>query len=308
MKHYTKIWDDESVARLVACGGKDGLALYGAFWRVMEIVAAQMDSTNDQCSITYSVNRWSLLLSVRGSHLRHYLGHLNDSGLVTVEWTGSDIRVTIPKLLQLKDEYSKRSGHYPEQRTEQNIDKEKNKSSSSTPGSISTVEATSTDDPCVWVWAELEASCSNYIDQQARKTIAAGLRGSGHTLAQFTCYLRRRPLSKKWENPIAGLMHLAEEFHEAAQAFVWPACLECGDTGLTWRGPCSACEKTRKPPAKASHNVCPNCGSPRVLRPEYESQLSEHGIRALLNVEEDMLYMPCPGCSVNHRVQVGGNA
>jgi hypothetical protein len=110
-RHMAATWEDEKIARLVSAGGKDGLALYGAYWRVLEIVASQMRPGTSQCSVRYGVTRWSVLLSVRGSHLSHYLGHLSKSGLVTTEWIGTDIRVTVPNLLKYRDEYSSKSRH-----------------------------------------------------------------------------------------------------------------------------------------------------------------------------------------------------
>jgi hypothetical protein len=114
LKHMTATWDDERIARLVDEGGDKGLALYGAYWRILEIVASKMDGPDPSCSCQYSVTRWSVLMSVRGSLLRHYLGHLVKCDLLSVEWIGTDVRVTIPKLLKYRDEYSRKSGHAAE--------------------------------------------------------------------------------------------------------------------------------------------------------------------------------------------------
>jgi hypothetical protein len=117
-KHMTDSWEDEKISKLVEQGGKDGLALYGAYWRVLEIVARQMPpksaDPNPSCSVKYGVGKWSTLMSVRGSLVGHYLGHLAKNDLVTVDRDGSDIRVTIPNLLKYRDEYSRKSGHAPE--------------------------------------------------------------------------------------------------------------------------------------------------------------------------------------------------
>lgn len=104
--------NDEKLARLL--DRKNGLALYGAFWRVQEIVAAQIPSGSLNCSVTYSVTRWSLLMSVRGSHVRHYLGQLYENGLLTVQWNDNEITVTSPNLLKYRDEYARKSGHPPD--------------------------------------------------------------------------------------------------------------------------------------------------------------------------------------------------
>lgn len=116
----TAMWDDEKVSRLVSTGGIEGLAAFGMYCRVLDIVASQMDSKTTQCSVTYGITRWSLLLSLRGSHVRHWFEKLALTHLLTVEWIGTEIQVTIPKLVKYRDEYSKKSGDHPSQRTEQN--------------------------------------------------------------------------------------------------------------------------------------------------------------------------------------------
>lgn len=112
-KQMTAMWDDERVARLVKSGGVEGLAAFGMYCRVLDIVASQMDGKTASCSVTYDVSRWSLLLSLRGSHVRHWFEKLALTTLVTVEWMGTEIKVTIPKLLKYRDEYSLKSGQTP---------------------------------------------------------------------------------------------------------------------------------------------------------------------------------------------------
>lgn len=108
LRHMTATWSDEKIAKLTAAGGKEGLALYGAYWRVLEIVASQMKDGTNNCSVSYDVNRWATLLGIRGSHVCHYMGHLSLLSLVTCEWNESDLKVTIPKLVEYKDEYTRK--------------------------------------------------------------------------------------------------------------------------------------------------------------------------------------------------------
>lgn len=118
VKHFTATWDDEKIARLVKSGGVEGLAAYGLWWRIVEIVAGKMDANSQVCSITYDVTRWSSLLSLRGSHVRHWLEKLAVTTLLTVEWSGTEVTVTIPNLLKYRDEYSAKSRHSPKQEVE----------------------------------------------------------------------------------------------------------------------------------------------------------------------------------------------
>lgn len=98
---------DEKIARLI---DEHGMAGYGVWWAVCEVVAARVES-DSQPTVTYPVSTWSHLLSVRGSHVRQAILKLQVTGLLTAEWTGSDLTVTIPNLLKYRDEYTRRSGH-----------------------------------------------------------------------------------------------------------------------------------------------------------------------------------------------------
>lgn len=112
-KQMTGMWDDERVARLVKAGGVEGMAAFGLYCRVLDVVAGQMDGKTSECSVSYDVSRWSLLLSLRGSHVRHWLDKLALTTLVTAEWDGTECRVTIPNLVKYRDEYSSKSRQTP---------------------------------------------------------------------------------------------------------------------------------------------------------------------------------------------------
>ena len=124
----TATWDDERVARLVDKGGMEGLGMYGLYWRVNEIIAAQMEGKNPHCSVRYTVTRWSLLLSLRGSLVFSALSRLGVTGLLTVKRDGDELTVTNRNLLKYRDEYSKKSGQSPDNvppRTEGEGDRDK---------------------------------------------------------------------------------------------------------------------------------------------------------------------------------------
>jgi hypothetical protein len=131
VKHLTATRQDEKISRLIAA---HGLAGYGLWWAVVEIVAAHVEKSRKP-SVTYPVSTWSHLLSLRGSHVRQAILKLEVTGLVTAEWAGTDLTVTIPNLLKYRDEYSKKSGHSPDnvgtliqkQNTEAETEKEKQK-------------------------------------------------------------------------------------------------------------------------------------------------------------------------------------
>lgn len=96
--------------KVAAVVAKKGLAGFGLYCRVLDIVAAAMGPESSKCSVRYPVSKWAALLSVRGSHVRHLLQELAVTGLLTTEWFGTDLEVTIRNLLKFRDEYSTRSG------------------------------------------------------------------------------------------------------------------------------------------------------------------------------------------------------
>lgn len=110
-------WDDERLASLVGDGGESGLALYGAYWRVAEIVALQMEGATPSCSVSYSIWRWAQKLSIRKSYARSILVRLQKESLLVVDFAvNSDETTTVkmPNLLKYRDEYSKKSRQTPD--------------------------------------------------------------------------------------------------------------------------------------------------------------------------------------------------
>lgn len=118
MKHMTASWDDERMAKLVdQAPGRNpdrGLAAYGLYWRVQEIIAATMEGGDPSCSAQYHVSRWASLLGLRASDVQRQLNGLAVAGLSLVDRIDMDIRVTNRNLLKYRDEYSRKSGHAPD--------------------------------------------------------------------------------------------------------------------------------------------------------------------------------------------------
>ncbi len=124
IKHMTASHDDEKVADLIQRYGHAG---YGTWWLVVEIVAARLEADGNP-QVTYSVTKWSHLLSLRGSHVVETLMRLVVTHLVTMVRLGDDITVTIPNLLKYRDEYSRKSGQAPDNsRTKKQIQIQKQK-------------------------------------------------------------------------------------------------------------------------------------------------------------------------------------
>ena len=104
-KHMTASHVDEKIAGYLSDNGLEG---YGFWWILMEVVAAQC--VDEKCSATYSLSHWSHMLYYHHHKVSKYLGKLGVTGIVTVEYVESKIKVTIPNLLKYRDEYFKKSG------------------------------------------------------------------------------------------------------------------------------------------------------------------------------------------------------
>ncbi|MDR1947602.1 MAG: DUF4373 domain-containing protein [Desulfovibrio sp.] len=143
-KHMTASSDDEKLSRLIDACGLEG---YGFWWRVLEIVAAQVDKDNEP-SVSYSVSKWCSLLGIHHHKFHKLIRICAECGLyeieeimnstsplprgypdatsplpqsypdsnhgVTAKYGVSSYKVKIYNLLKYRDEYTKKSGQTPD--------------------------------------------------------------------------------------------------------------------------------------------------------------------------------------------------
>jgi hypothetical protein len=111
----TASWDDPQIARLVK---EHGFAGYGLWWRVSEVVGANIEGTGNP-EVTYSVTRWAEYLGLRGSHVMPSLKKLliiRDPLLplsIDIEFDAEQITVRMPHLVQYRDDYARKARHRP---------------------------------------------------------------------------------------------------------------------------------------------------------------------------------------------------
>lgn len=103
-KHMTRSHNDESLCRLMDEYGLEG---YGAYWIVLETIAAQCDKFN-KTSITLSVKNWRKIVPFAPQKLTKWLAFAQQLTLFCVEIRQNLITVSCPKLLKYRDEYSER--------------------------------------------------------------------------------------------------------------------------------------------------------------------------------------------------------
>lgn len=124
-KHMTNSIDDEKISKLVDECGLEG---YGFFWRVLEMIAAQVDDDGkNYCS--YSKRAWCNKLAINHQTWSKLIASCEQAGLFEVSYSEQEgskkgasqhqiITVKSPNILKYRDEWSrkkaKNSGMSPE--------------------------------------------------------------------------------------------------------------------------------------------------------------------------------------------------
>ena len=113
MKWFKHDTDGDRSAGLSYLIDQMGCAGYGRWFRLLEIVAEKMDST-DRCHVEYSPKKWCSLLGVKQKQLVLFL-ELTENKLKTkITYSENIIKIEIPNLLKKRDDYSKKSGQKPD--------------------------------------------------------------------------------------------------------------------------------------------------------------------------------------------------
>ena len=103
MKHETDAMDSEKMKMIIHEFGFEG---YGWFWRVMEIIAKQMDETG-RCHYDQPVSEWCGNLKVKQRKLRKFLELTTLQSITKLVYSEDKLRIEIPNLLKKRDNYSK---------------------------------------------------------------------------------------------------------------------------------------------------------------------------------------------------------
>lgn len=116
-KHKSDLRDHPQIRNFLdQCG--DPLAGYGFLMSVMEVVSASIEKGDTLATVSYSTRNWCRYCDVHHHKLKKFMDLLSVTsgveGYVTAISEGSNIRVTIPKLLIWRDEYSRKSGQNQE--------------------------------------------------------------------------------------------------------------------------------------------------------------------------------------------------
>ncbi len=123
-KHMSDASDDAFIEGLEDKFGWEG---YGRWWKLLEIIARAMDKNNEPFAV-HSWVKWSLFLKGKQNKLSLFLVHCQNEGRITLEQNGNILKIICPKLLELRDEHSRRSGVTTERTREKLPPKRESKS------------------------------------------------------------------------------------------------------------------------------------------------------------------------------------
>ena len=129
-KHPTDWQSDENVADYLDSCGKDWLSGYGFYMTLLETVSANIKQGTDECSVSYSLKNWCKQTGIHHRQWTKYTTLLADAGLIRVATDNNKVRVSIPQLIDLVDEYTRKlrtkSGQNPANvRVEESREEEK---------------------------------------------------------------------------------------------------------------------------------------------------------------------------------------
>lgn len=115
-KHMSDLSRDEGVCRYLDAAGNDRLVAYGFLMLVLEAIASRMGWGEGDiiCSATYSTRQWGRITYSQTNRVRKYLDMCEVIGWVLVEYEGRMCKVSITKMVQWRDEYTRKSGHTPD--------------------------------------------------------------------------------------------------------------------------------------------------------------------------------------------------
>lgn len=102
-KHLSDASDDAFIENLEEIFGWEG---YGRWWKLLEIIAKKMDETN-ACFAEHSWVKWQSFLKGKRNKLELFLGHCHDKGKINLEQNGNILKISCPKLLELRDNHTK---------------------------------------------------------------------------------------------------------------------------------------------------------------------------------------------------------
>ncbi len=133
-KHYSDLPRDEGVSRYLDAAGKDRVTAYGFLMFLLEAIASRMDASEGHlvCSASYSIAHWGRITYSHANRVGKYLRLCEVIGWVLVEFEEGMCKVSVPRMVELRDERTRKSGVLPEQVAQSREDKTRKEKREST--------------------------------------------------------------------------------------------------------------------------------------------------------------------------------
>ena len=103
-KHFTDAYNNEKLSRIVETFGLEG---YGFWWRLLEIVAAKIDES-DETTVVFSAKKWGSLFGLSAKKFERMAEVFAQHNLILLDFCPQGYVVNIPNLLKYRDEWTKR--------------------------------------------------------------------------------------------------------------------------------------------------------------------------------------------------------
>lgn len=114
-KHLSMAHSDHAVSAILE---ELGAEAYGVWWLILEDIAASIEKNSKDTFAIHSDVKWSQICYCSARKFRSIANRLQEKGLIVCTSTDNRLKIDVPKLLKFRDEYSKKSGHSPDSRTE----------------------------------------------------------------------------------------------------------------------------------------------------------------------------------------------
>lgn len=230
-KHLADASNDDFVEELEEALGLEG---YARWWKMLEIIAAGMEKDRNDPSAIHTVGKWCEKLKSKRKILAGFLEFCAKKGKIKVflfdnktetfkecsgnvpgmfqESNGNVVKITCAKMLELRDEYSRKSGVAPDN-VAQEAEAEANKDTdiNTTPLPPPIVDNFVEEEKCVEVRAQSPAKKESIINNNFDAAAAA------------CCHLLRKRMLAPSDNGI--LMRWLKD-HEDFEGFVLPIIAE----------------------------------------------------------------------------------
>lgn len=114
MKYFIhlSVWRNSKEMAFILDRG--GIEAYGAIQIICEVISEQMGMDGPVCQATLSLRRWARILDISPSKFQKLLSIFSESELCSIIQSQDDnksVTIQIPKLWELRDEYSRKSRH-----------------------------------------------------------------------------------------------------------------------------------------------------------------------------------------------------